>query len=149
MQDVIYMKNDFNYENKVVDEDIKTIYNAHILLVDDEDFLVKLWKNILEKHGFKVTSYISGESAFEDFKNNPHSFDLVVSDQSMPSITGRELAAELIKIRSDIKIILCTGYLDEAGREKGLSSGICELLLKPFNNNTLISAIKRNLETKK
>ena len=119
--------------------------SPHILLVDDEDFLVKLWKNILEKHGYKVTGYTEVKLALEDFKNNPHSFDIVVTDQSMPDIKGKELAAELLKIRSDIKIIICTGYLEDMERIDEIHMGICEFLLKPFDNITLIKAIERNI----
>lgn len=116
-----------------------------ILLVDDEDFLVKLWKNILEKHGYKVTGYTEAKSALEDFKSNPQGFDIVVTDQSMPDINGKELAVELLKARSDIKIIICTGYLEDMDRFNAMGSGICEFLLKPFDNNTLIKAIERNI----
>jgi len=115
----------------------------HILLVDDEDFLVKLWKNVLEKHGYKVTGYIDVKLALEDFKNNPYSFDLVVTDQSMPEINGKEFAMELLKIRKDIKIIICTGYLENMDIFNDISAGICEFLLKPFDNNTFIKAIEK------
>lgn len=117
---------------------------THILLIDDEDFLVKLWKNVLEKHGYKVTGYTKAKLALEDFRNNPNGFDIVVTDQSMPDITGKELATELLKIRSDTKIIICTGYLENGDALYGFGSGICEFLLKPFDNNTLIKAIERN-----
>ena len=119
--------------------------SIHILLVDDEDFLVKLWKHMLEKHGYKVTGYKEARLALEYFKNNPYSFDIVVTDQSMPDINGRELAIELLKIRNDIKIIICTGYLEDVDRANGLGIGVCEFLLKPFDNNTLIKAIERNI----
>ena len=119
--------------------------SAHILLVDDEEFLVKLWKRILEKHGYRVTSYIEGMLALEDFKSRPESFDLVVTDQSMPVMTGSELVAELFKIRRDIKIIVCTGYWEAVEKEKALNRGICEFLTKPFDNDTLLKAVERNL----
>lgn len=115
----------------------------HILLVDDEDFLVKLWKNVLKKHGYNVTGYTDVKLALSDFKNNPYSFDIVVTDQSMPDINGNEFAVELLKIREDTKIIICTGYLEDLDRDN--SVGICQFLLKPFDNGTLIKAIEKNI----
>ena len=119
--------------------------SQHILLVDDEDFLVKLWNNILKKHGYKVTGYTDAKLALEDFKNNPYSFDIIVTDQSMPGINGEDLAIEILKIRKDIKIIICTGYLEDMNGANILGSEICEFLIKPFDNNTLIQAIERNI----
>ena len=142
----MHMKNQCTFTNNVAeDEKSSEAQVAHILFVDDEDFLVKLWKNILKKRGFKVTGYTNAQIALEDFKNNPHSFDIVVTDQTMPYITGSTLAVEFTRIRSDIKIILCTGYLGGFGRDTVASMGICEILIKPFSNNTLIKAIERNL----
>ena len=122
--------------------------SPHILLVDDEDFLVKLWKNILEKHGYKVTGYTEVKLALEDFRNNPHNFDIVVTDQSMPHISGKEFAVELLKIRKNIKIIICSGYLEDREKISELGIGICEFLIKPFDNNALIKAIEKNISNK-
>lgn len=118
---------------------------AHVLLVDDEDFLVRLWKHVMEKRGYKVTSYTDGLLALEDFKAKPYSFDIVITDQSMPEITGCELAAEILKIRNDIKIIICSGYLGEIVKENAFNKKISEFLIKPFDINMLIEAIERNI----
>jgi CheY-like chemotaxis protein len=120
--------------------------SPHVLLVDDEEFLVKLWRNVLEKRGYKVTGYTDGKLALEDFKLNSNSFDIVITDQSMPNMTGGELAKALIKIRSDIKIIICTGYQEDLNKENVMAIGICEFLLKPFDNSTLVKAIKEILK---
>ena len=119
--------------------------SPHILLVDDEDFLVKLWKNVLKKHGYKVTGFTQAKLALEAFKNYPQSFDIVVTDQSMPVMSGKELSVELLKIRSDIKIIICTGYLEDMDRFDNIGKKICEFLLKPFDNETLLKAVERNI----
>jgi len=119
--------------------------HPHILFIDNEEFLVKLWKRILERHGYKVTIHTDGNLALKDFKESPDSFDLIVTDQSMPSITGCKLAEELFKIRSDIKVIVCSGYLEDGSIEKELLTNIKEFLIKPFDNKTLINAIERNL----
>lgn len=122
---------------------------AQILLVDDEDFLVKLWKNVLEKHGYEVYGYTIAKLALKAFEDNPNSFDIVVTDQSMPDMTGKELVIELLKIRGDIKIIICTGYLGGADIFKDIGIESCEYLLKPFDNSTLINAIERNIRREK
>lgn len=118
---------------------------THVLIVDDEDYLVKLWKNVLEKRGYMVSGFTDGKLALDAFKTNPESFDIVVTDHSMPAMTGSEFVTELFKVRNNIKIILCTGYLEEFSMENVASIGICEFLLKPFDNSTLIKAISRNL----
>ncbi|WP_234121032.1 response regulator [Clostridium hydrogenum] len=119
--------------------------NKHVLLIDDEAFLVRLWKSILEKQGYKVSGFTDSKLASENFKNNPHDFDIVITDQSMPLITGEELAAEFLKIRSDIKVIVCTGYPEYLNKADLLSEGVCQYLLKPFGNDVLIKAIEENL----
>ena len=81
----------------------------------------------------------------EDFRNRPGSFDIVITDQSMPVITGSQLAAELYKIRKEVKIIICTGYIKEIEPENPRNNEVCEFLLKPFDINALIEAVERNL----
>lgn len=128
------------------DNDInKEINDIHVLLVDDEEFFVNLWRNILGKRGFKVTAYTDGRIALKEFKDDPYRFDVVVTDQFMPAINGIDLAKELIKIRGNIKIILCTGYIVDSVKDIGIS----ELLLKPFDNNKLIEAIEKNVRIRK
>lgn len=140
------MNNDNEYVKTMYDHKSHEEINCiHVLLVDDEYYLVKLWKNVLEKRGYLVSGYTDGNLALEEFKLNPESFDIVITDQYMPNMTGNQLAASLIKIRSDIKIIVCTGYIDEFNIENAIDMGICEFLLKPFDNCTLINAISRNL----
>jgi len=121
------------------------IGNAHILLVDDEEYLVKLWKRVIESKGYRVTSYTSGLQALEEFRDNSDSFDIVITDQSMPDITGLELAEQIFNIRSDTKIIICSGYFGNIDLNSASSKRIKEILLKPFDSNSLISAIEKVL----
>ena len=115
---------------------------AHVLLVDDEEYLVKLWKRVIESRGYKVTSYTSGLEALEAFRDSPDNFDIVITDQSMPEITGFELAKEILKIRSDVKLILCSGYLGDIDLNNEMNKKIDVFLQKPFDTNTLIAAIE-------
>lgn len=116
---------------------------AHVLFVDDQEFLAKLWKQVIERWGFRVTSFTKGLLALEEFRANPEYYDIVITDQSMPEITGFELAEEMLKIRSDIKIIICSGYFGDINNETNIK--VNEVLLKPFDSNTLLEAINRNL----
>lgn len=82
----------------------------HILFVDDESPLVKLGSQIFERLSYSVTARTSSTEALELFRVKPHTFDLVITDMTMPNLTGDKLAAELMKIRHDLPLILCTGY---------------------------------------
>ena len=84
--------------------------NERILLVDDEEVVAKLEKQILERMGYKVTSRLHSAEAIEAFRNSPSSFDLVLTDMSMPNIPGDALASKIKSKKSDIPIIICTGF---------------------------------------
>lgn len=118
--------------------------DVRVLLIDDEEFLVRLWKNVMEKRGYKVTCHTNGLVALEEFRARPDGFDLVVTDQSMPGINGSRLASEIHKIRNDIRIIICSGYLGEMAMDGDKDSEVSEILIKPFDISTLIEAIERN-----
>ena len=114
-------------------------------MIDDEEYLVKLWKRIIMKRGHRVTACTEGLHALEEFRAGPDSFDMVITDQSKPDITGYQLSEEILKIRGDMKIIICSGYFGEKGGENQPGGRICEILMKPFDISTLIDVIERNL----
>jgi two-component system, cell cycle sensor histidine kinase and response regulator CckA len=116
-----------------------------ILFIDDEAFLVKSAVRFLEGAGFEVVGCTSGFEALEIFKKAPQRFDLVVTDAVMPKMSGIELARELMNIRSDIPVVLCTGFSEEVGREKIQSLGIRSVLMKPVIGSILIAAVKENM----
>ena len=103
-----------------------------ILLVDDEDAIIKMEKLILERLGYQVTTRPGSIEAFEAFRADPDTFDLVITDMSMPNLSGDKLASELMKIRPDIPILLCTGYSESMSDEKIQSLGIKGFLMKPI-----------------
>ena len=82
------------------------------------------------------------------FLDNPGRFDVVITDQTMPVMTGLDLAKELVKARPDIPIILCTGYSDNASPEIAKEAGIREFLMKPLTKRELAEAIRRALDGK-
>jgi len=120
--------------------------DEQILLVDDQDVIVQIEKQMLERLGYHVTARISSIDALEAFRANPDKFDLVITDLTMPNMTGDKLAEELIKIRSDIPIILCTGFSELISKEKAESLGIKEFLMKPVVMKDLSSTIRKLLD---
>ena len=118
---------------------------GRILLVDDEKTIVDSGHKILRGLGYEVTSTISSIDAFKIFEANPDNFDLVLTDMTMPKMTGLELSRKILKIRPEIPIILCTGYslgLTEAMIRK---NGIRQMIMKPIISRELASAINELL----
>jgi len=103
-----------------------------ILLVDDEVGLVTVGKHMLEKLGYHVVTMTSGIEALEAFRAQPDKFDLIITDQTMPHMTGMDLAKEFLGIRPDIPVILCTGFSNAVTHESIESAGIRRLLFKPL-----------------
>ena len=120
--------------------------NEHILLVDDEEAIVKVQKRILEPMGYKVTSKSSSIDAFEAFKNDSESFDLVISDMAMPNLTGDQLSVKMRSVRPDIPIIICTGYSERINDEKAKKLGINGFLSKPMIKSDLVKTIREVLD---
>ena len=121
----------------------------HILLVDDENLLVNVGKKMLTSLGYIVTAKADSNEALELLKQNPEAFDIVITDQTMPHLTGYDLSKKIIKIRPDIPIILCTGYSESISEKKAKSIGIREYMLKPLNRKDLAETVRRILDGKK
>lgn len=119
-----------------------------ILVVDDEAPLLDLYTQILEKLGYTITSYGSAVEALEEFTNNPDKYDLILTDMTMPRMTGAQLALETMKIRMNVPVILCTGFSDQIDKEKTLSMGLKGYLPKPFVRADLALLIREVLDTK-
>ena len=117
----------------------------HILLVDDEDTIVFMEKQILERLGYSVVSRTSSVEALEAFRAAPDKFDLVITDMAMPNMSGDQLAPALIKIRPDIPILLCTGFSERLPEEKAKSMGIKGFLMKPIIKKDLSKMIREVL----
>ncbi len=121
---------------------------GNILLVDDEETILLMEKGMLKRLGYQVTSRNSSTEAIELFKNSSHKFDLVITDLAMPNMPGDKLAIELIKIRPDIPILLCTGFSEIMSKEKVASIGIKGFLLKPILMRNLSQKIHEVLNGK-
>jgi signal transduction histidine kinase/ActR/RegA family two-component response regulator len=119
--------------------------NERILLVDDEEMLAAMSRTMLQRLGYTVTVHSSGQEALADFTRQPEAFDLVITDQTMPAMTGTELAAALLRVRPDLPIILCTGYSSLITKERAMALGIRGFALKPLSRQTIAGIIREAL----
>ncbi len=117
-----------------------------IMIVDDEENILNVSQLILEKHGYKVTTFKDGASALEAFSRDPGYFDLVITDMAMPKMTGSELSVKILNFRSDIPIILCTGYSENFNKEMALKLGIKKYVQKPITGQDLSVHIRELLD---
>ncbi len=117
-----------------------------ILLVDDEEAIIRMEQQMLERLGYIVTIRTGSVDALEAFKANPDSFDLVLTDMTMPNMTGVRLAGELKKTRPDIPVILCTGFSYQINDEKSKALGIQGFVMKPVVMRELAETIRKVLD---
>jgi two-component system cell cycle sensor histidine kinase/response regulator CckA len=129
-------------------EDEAPVGCGRILFVDDEQVLVDIAKQVLESLGYLVETRTSSTEALELFKRQPYRYDIVISDLTMPNLTGEKLARELIRIRHDIPVILCSGYSEAMSKEEAKNIGIKAFVMKPFVRAEIAKKIKGVLEGK-
>ncbi len=118
---------------------------GRILFVDDEKPLTDIGREMLQSCGFDVVTRTSSVEALEAFKYRSNDFDLVITDQTMPNMTGMEFAREVLKIRPDMPIILCTGFSDAVSYDRLRDIGIGDFIMKPILKHDLIASISRLL----
>ncbi len=128
------------------EEDFQGI--GHILLIDDEEPIVKVEKLMLKRLGYQVTALTSATEALNTFRSQPDQFDLVITDMTMPSMTGIELAPKLIDIRPGIPIILCSGFNEMVSDEKAKAIGIKAYVQKPLDLKVLGQTVRNVLENR-
>ncbi len=110
--------------------------------------MVETTKGMLDHLGYKVVARTSSIETLEVFRNYPEGFDLVITDMTMPKMTGDELARELLKIRPDMPIILCTGFSEKIDEEKAKEVGIREFVIKPIVMREIAKTIRDVLDKK-
>jgi len=123
--------------------------NGRILLVDDEEPLAALGQEMLASLGYDVSVRLSSLDALEAFRTNPARFDLVITDMTMPNMTGDHLAREMLKIRPDLPIILTTGFSERISEEEAKRMGIRVFVMKPASLQALARAVRTALEPDK
>lgn len=114
---------------------------GEILFVDDEEMLTSLGKDALEQMGYKVTAFNDSQDALKLFSSKPKQFNLIITDQSMPGLTGKELIQEAKKVRPDIPIILCSGLSTDIDESTSNELNISAVLMKPLKLNELSQAV--------
>jgi CheY-like chemotaxis protein len=120
--------------------------NERILLIDDEEMLAELGKMMLASLGYTVTARTDSAEALAIFQHHPDQFDVVITDQTMPGLTGSDLAMKMLQIRPDLPIILCTGYSSIISKETAMAMGIKGFVPKPFTRQEIALLIRNVLE---
>lgn len=121
--------------------------SERILVVDDEKKILQMYASFLEGLGYRVTTMASSIEALQAFRRNPDAYDLVITDMMMPNMTGDILAKEISGCRSDIPIILNTGYSDSLVGKKAKTIGVDVLLMKPFIMSELAATIRQLIDS--
>jgi PAS domain S-box-containing protein len=119
--------------------------NELILLVDDEEMVIDMVRHMIERLGYQVVTTTRPDEALKVFGTQPDAFDLVITDMTMPRMTGDVLARELMRIRPNIPVILCTGYSEMMTEEEASATGIRAFFLKPFTLADLSETIRKVL----
>jgi PAS domain S-box-containing protein len=118
----------------------------HILFVDDEGILAEMGKLMLERLGYRVTARSNSIEALTTFQNEPDSFDLIITDQTMPGMTGVDLARRILQIQPDKPIILCTGYSNLVSEEQAKAMGIRGFAMKPMAMKEIALIIRKVMD---
>ncbi len=126
---------------------LPTSGTGRILFVDDEKILAEMGQRMLVSLGYDAVAVEDSREAFAMFKSAPYSFDLIITDQTMPHLTGYELARQVLALRPDMPIILSTGYSETVTENTAAAAGICALLMKPLRRHELSETIHRILNS--
>jgi CheY-like chemotaxis protein len=120
--------------------------NEHILLVDDEEMVILPEKMILERLGYRVTARTSNIEALETFRESPLLFDLVITDMTMPKMTGDLLARELTTIRPGVPVIICSGFNEKIPPGAARPKGVKDFLMKPVSISEMAATVRKILD---
>lgn len=138
----------------IVSDDLEEIHphektlplgKEHVLLVDNEKELIQIGEEMLCHLGYRVSGIIGSLTALEIFKKDPFKYELVITDYDMPGMKGDQLAQEMLAIRPDIPIILCTGFTERISEEQAKSIGVQKFLMKPMSMTDLSQGIREVL----
>ncbi len=117
-----------------------------LLVVDDEATIVDVESRILTGLGYQVTGVTSSQEAMQLFARQPEAFDLVITDMTMPKVTGLSLARQLLAMRADIPIILCTGFSETVNEQSAKAIGIRKFIMKHIDRTGLATVTRKTLD---
>jgi DNA-binding NtrC family response regulator len=126
-------------------QDYKT-GTERVLIVDDDESIAKLEAMMLERLGYNVTPTVNCLDALASFEADPEAFDLVITDMTMPGMAGDTFAKELIAIRPDIPVIICTGFSERLNAETAKRIGVKGFLMKPVSWSGLSEMVRKVLD---
>ena len=129
-------------KNQLVAADVTSGRKGRILIVDDEEMFCQYLSEALQRFGHEVYTKTSSVEALEAFRARPNDYDMVITDQTMPHLTGLTLADNIRQIRPDISVILCTGYTELITADEASSFGIKKILMKPITMKQLEKIIE-------
>lgn len=125
-------------KNKTIVDDGK---QKHILVVDDEESIAIFLRNLLQLHNYKVTYSTSSKNAAEIFKASPSEFDLIITDQTMPELSGTEMIKQIFQVKPNVPVILCSGYSENINNKTALELGITKYMEKPVKTKALLKTL--------
>lgn len=123
--------------------------SEQIMVIDDEPTIGKIYRNILTALGYRVVVFTDPRDALTRFRLRPEEFDLVITDMTMPGVTGDVLASEMLRIRPELPIILCTGFSEKIDEARAAALGLRALILKPINRASLARRVRDVLDGRK
>ncbi len=132
-------------EPAIFDQQLLPNGHEHILIVDDEEMLVDMMRQVLEQLGYTVTAHTDSTDALKTFLSCPKAYDLLITDMTMPEMTGTDLAKAVKGVRDDLPVILCTGFNEQISEENAQSLGIQALIMKPVGMQQLAESIRKVL----
>jgi CheY-like chemotaxis protein len=121
---------------------------GHILFVDDEPAIVKMAKSLLERMGYRVEAYRDPQKALERLQAKPDIFDLVMTDMTMPQMSGVQLSEKIKAIRPQLPVIICTGHSPLIDEDRARQLGISAYVMKPLDRETIAKTIHKVLKAK-
>ena len=129
-----------------VREDAIPTGHEKVLFVDDEEALAEMGQELLERLGYRVTTRTSSLDALATLKANPAAYDLIITDQTMPEMTGAELAEAVLAVRRDMPVILCTGFSHIVDADQARAAGVRAFAMKPLTKREIAETIRRVLD---
>ena len=133
-------------DEKDTEADVLPGKGETILFIDDEEMIVDVSREMLERLGYKVFTETDPVKAIEMFKEGPDKFDLVITDKTMPHMTGFDVVRAIKNIRADVPVLICSGYQEIGDMEKLTALGISQLITKPIRISSLSKAIRDALD---